>query len=121
MAKWTMVIDLDRCTGCGACMASCKMENNVPIVTPGEAQNERVMNWMDMITEYEGDYPNLEVKHMPKPCFHCDNPPCTRVCPVGAPSGIGGHRGRDLATRAACGVHGGHVGLSHRRAPPSDR
>jgi len=84
MAKWTMAIDLDRCTGCGACMVACKTENNVPIVAPEEAHEGRVMNWMEMITEYEGHYPNLTVKRMPKPCFHCDNPPCTRVCPVGA-------------------------------------
>ncbi len=84
MAKWAMAIDLDRCTGCAACMAACKMENNVPIVEPEEARQGRVMHWMDMMTEYDGDYPNIEVKRMPKPCFHCDNPPCTRVCPVGA-------------------------------------
>jgi molybdopterin-containing oxidoreductase family iron-sulfur binding subunit len=84
MPKWAMVIDLDRCTGCGACMAACNMENNVAIVTPKEAKEGRVMFWMDMITSYEGEYPNIEVKRMPKPCYHCDDPPCIRVCPVGA-------------------------------------
>ncbi len=84
MAKWAMVIDLDRCTGCSACMAACKTENNIAIVEPSEAREGRVMDWMAMITEVEGDYPNLELTRMPKPCFHCDNPPCTRVCPVGA-------------------------------------
>ncbi|HSG29368.1 MAG TPA: 4Fe-4S dicluster domain-containing protein [Candidatus Krumholzibacterium sp.] len=84
MAKWVMAIDLDRCTGCGSCMVACKMENNVPVVSHEDALDGKVMNWMDMITEYEGDYPNIEVRRMPKPCFHCDHPPCTRVCPVGA-------------------------------------
>jgi len=84
MAKWAMVIDLDKCTGCGACQVACKMENNIPIVDADEAQRGRTMYWMDMITAYEGTYPNVHVKRMPKPCFHCDNPPCTRVCPVGA-------------------------------------
>jgi Fe-S-cluster-containing dehydrogenase component len=82
MAKWAMVIDLDKCTGCGDCMAACKLENNIAIVSPEEANEGRVMFWMDMITVYEGEYPNLRVKRFPKPCFHCDNPPCTKVCPV---------------------------------------
>jgi Fe-S-cluster-containing dehydrogenase component len=84
MPKWAMVIDLDKCTGCGACMAACKMENNVAIVKPEEAQNGRVLSWMAMMTTHEGEYPNLEVKRIPKPCFHCDDPPCIKVCPVRA-------------------------------------
>jgi len=84
MPKWAMVIDLDKCTGCGACMVACKVENNVPIADPVEAQSGRVMFWMDMMTTYEGDYPNTSMRRAPKPCFHCDDPPCTLVCPVGA-------------------------------------
>jgi molybdopterin-containing oxidoreductase family iron-sulfur binding subunit len=84
MPKWAMVIDLHKCTGCGDCMAACKMENNIAIVSPDQANAGRVMFWMDMITVYEGEYPNIRVKRFPKPCFHCDNPPCTRVCPVHA-------------------------------------
>ena len=84
MPKWTMVIDLDKCTGCGACMAACMMENNVAIAGPDQAAQGRTMFWMDMITTYEGEYPNLQVKRMPKPCYHCDDPPCIKVCPVRA-------------------------------------
>ena len=84
MAKWAMVIDLDKCTGCGACMVACKMENNVAVADPLEAQQGRALFWMDMVVSQEGEYPNTTVRRVPKPCFHCDDPPCTRVCPVGA-------------------------------------
>jgi len=84
MPKWAMAIDLDKCTGCGDCMAACKLENNIAIVDPEQADEGRVMLWMDMMTIYEGEYPNIKVKRIPKPCFHCDNPPCIKVCPVHA-------------------------------------
>ena len=84
MPKWAMAIDLDKCTGCGDCIAACKLENNVAIVDPEQADEGRVMLWMDMMTIYEGEYPNIKVKRIPKPCFHCDNPPCIKVCPVHA-------------------------------------
>jgi Fe-S-cluster-containing dehydrogenase component len=84
MPRWGMVIDLDKCTGCGDCAAACKLENNIATVPPEEANAGRALIWMDMITSYEGEYPNVRVRRFPKPCFHCDNPPCTRVCPVRA-------------------------------------
>ena len=42
------------------------------------------MLWMDMLTIYEGEYPRLRVRQIPRPCMHCDHPPCTKVCPVRA-------------------------------------
>ncbi len=84
MPKWGMVIDLNKCTGCGECVAACKMENNVAIVGPEESAKERTMLWMDILTIYEGEYPNVKVRYLPRPCFHCEHPPCAKVCPVRA-------------------------------------
>ena len=84
MAKWGMVIDLNKCTGCAECVAACKVENNVAIVGSEESQNGRTMMWMDMMTHHEGEYPHVKIRYLPRPCFQCDNPPCTKVCPVRA-------------------------------------
>jgi molybdopterin-containing oxidoreductase family iron-sulfur binding subunit len=74
MARFGMVIDLDRCTGCRACMVACKVENNTP----------QGIFWMYVFRLEEGEYPNVRIWFMPRPCMHCDNAPCAKVCPVGA-------------------------------------
>jgi menaquinone reductase, iron-sulfur cluster-binding subunit len=81
---WGMVIDLDKCTGCGACITACKEENNIPQQNPGEMAYRRAISWMDMVSEVEGEFPNVRVKFFPRPCMQCDRPPCTKVCPVHA-------------------------------------
>lgn len=74
MARYGMVIDLERCTGCRACMVGCKVENNTP----------QGAFWMHVARYEKGDYPNTRVSFLPRPCMHCDNAPCVKVCPVGA-------------------------------------
>jgi len=74
LTRYGMVIDLDRCTGCRACMEACKVENNTPEAT----------FWMYVFRFEEGEYPDTRVRFMPRPCMHCDNAPCVKVCPVGA-------------------------------------
>jgi molybdopterin-containing oxidoreductase family iron-sulfur binding subunit len=79
-----MVIDLNKCTGCSECVAACKIENNVAIVGQEESAYGRTMLWMDILTIHEGEYPDVKIHYMPRPCFHCDNAPCTKICPVRA-------------------------------------
>ncbi|MBI2216117.1 MAG: 4Fe-4S dicluster domain-containing protein [Candidatus Rokubacteria bacterium] len=88
MALWGMVIDLDRCTGCQACVMACKAENNVPAVGPKEAARGRIISWMHVLREESEE----RTRFLPRPCLQCDDPPCTKVCPVYAtyrnPEGI---------------------------------
>jgi len=88
MALWGMVIDLDRCTGCQACVMACKAENNVPAVGAREASRGRTISWMQVLTEETEE----RLRFLPRPCLQCDDPPCTKVCPVYAtyrnPEGI---------------------------------
>lgn len=84
MTRWGMVIDLDRCTGCTACEFACMSENNIMPVSPEQADMDRTMSWMRVLSGVEGEFPDSKMKFFPRPCMHCDNPPCIRVCPVSA-------------------------------------
>ncbi len=84
MPKWGMVIDLNKCTGCGSCITACRSENNIPNAGQEATQEGRIFLWMDMLEMIEGKYPDVHVRYIPRPCFQCHNPPCTRVCPVRA-------------------------------------
>jgi len=80
--RWGMVIDLDKCTGCEACMVACYAENNLPIVEPLEMSRRRHKNWIRVDRYWEGEYPEIVAKVQPRPCYHCGNAPCEPVCPV---------------------------------------
>ena len=92
-ARYGMVIDLDRCTGCGSCMVACAAENNVPALPQATARTgltpmlvRKVSNGMEGNLRREAFIPIM--------CMHCEHEtPCVRVCPqqaveVNAATGI---------------------------------
>ncbi len=81
MARWGMVIDLDKCVGCQACSLACKAENNVPHGSPHEQKRHHDMYWHKVIAASEGEYPSVNTQIIPMPCMHCTHPPCVNVCP----------------------------------------
>jgi len=81
---WAMTIDLDRCTGCGACVTACQAENNLPIVGERDLEKGREMQWIRIERYWEGEYPNAKLNFIPMLCQHCDAAPCETVCPVSA-------------------------------------
>jgi Fe-S-cluster-containing dehydrogenase component/anaerobic selenocysteine-containing dehydrogenase len=82
--RWSMVVDLDRCIGCGACTVACYAENNVGVVGEAQIVKGREMAWLK-IERYFDESRGEKVIFLPFPCQHCDDAPCESVCPVFAP------------------------------------
>jgi Fe-S-cluster-containing dehydrogenase component len=80
--KWIMVVDLDKCTGCGACVVACHAENNVPIQTETEIVRRRAMHWIHIERYWIGQYPAAMARFIPLLCQQCERAPCEPVCPV---------------------------------------
>ena len=87
--RYGMVIDLDKCTGCGSCMVACFSENNVPF-KKDETDKRLSITWMRVFKIDNGKpYPHNEVCYLPRPCQHCagqheGHSPCVSVCPATA-------------------------------------
>ena len=81
--RWGMTIDLNSCTGCGACAIACSAENNIPSVGEDLCAQGRDMSWMQ-IWRSEDPLADGGVKsfHEPLLCQHCGDAPCEPVCPV---------------------------------------
>ena len=111
---FNLSIDLNACTGCGACVIACHAENNVPVVGKDEIRRSRDMHWLridryysseesfegdnkkkddtkglaiiDAFDEMENPSDNPQVAFQPVMCQHCNHAPCETVCPVAATS-----------------------------------
>jgi Fe-S-cluster-containing dehydrogenase component len=69
--KWVMIIDQEKCVGCGQCVLACRANNDVP----------PEISWTRVLKV--GKSGDRDV-FLPRPCMHCDNAPCVEVCPVKA-------------------------------------
>jgi molybdopterin-containing oxidoreductase family iron-sulfur binding subunit len=126
---FNLSIDLNACTGCGACVIACHAENNVPVVGKGEIRKSRDMHWLridryyssedsfenddlkkDNISglgsslssfkEMENPAENPQVAFQPIMCQHCNHAPCETVCPVAATTH--GRQGQNQMTYNRC-------------------
>lgn len=79
MARYGMVIDLQKCVGCGACAFACKSENNT---RDRDRATGQAHNWADFVMRTEGTFPNTTHWVMPVLCNHCTDAPCVAACPV---------------------------------------
>jgi molybdopterin-containing oxidoreductase family iron-sulfur binding subunit len=77
-----MVIDVDRCTGCKACVVACRAENNIPVIGEEQSAMGRQMDWINVDRYWEGEYPEVGASFVPLLCQQCGKAPCESVCPV---------------------------------------
>lgn len=81
MAHYGMVIDTRRCVGCNACSVACKIANGLP---EGIFWTRALTDGGDAADTPSGQFPNVSMRWITVGCQHCENPACTKACPVGA-------------------------------------
>ncbi len=80
--QWGMVVDMDKCTGCQACVVACQSENNVPINEEAHFNQRRAIEWIRIERYWEGEFPDVKARFIPLFCQQCGDAPCEPVCPV---------------------------------------
>ena len=99
--RWALAIDMERCTGCSACMTACYAENNIGIIGPEQVAKGRLLSWIRIERYWElgqggtqggtpaagerdgdGRTSYLGTRFLPMLCQQCGNAPCEPVCPV---------------------------------------
>ncbi|MHB8867376.1 MAG: 4Fe-4S dicluster domain-containing protein [Thermoleophilia bacterium] len=77
MARWHLVIDVERCEDCNNCFLACKDEH-VDNEWPGYAASQpwHGQRWIDILRKERGRYPLVDAVYLPVPCMHCDDAPC---------------------------------------------